>query len=100
MSASYKYIADGAEIYRRSFSIIRSEAELSRFTPEESQVAVRVIHACGMVEIARDLVFAPGFVTAGRSALRAGKPILCDTKMVANGVTRARLPSNNEVVCT
>jgi len=100
MTASYDYISDGAEIYRRSFAMIRNEAELSRFTPDEARIAVRVIHACGMVEIARDLVFSPEFTGAARGALLAGKPILCDSKMVANGVTRARLPAGNEVICT
>ena len=100
MSAGFDYARDGAEIYRRSFSIIRAEADLSRFTADEARVAVRVIHACGMVEIARDLVFSPGFASAARSALLAGKPILCDSKMVANGITRARLPADNQVVCT
>jgi precorrin-8X/cobalt-precorrin-8 methylmutase len=100
MTASYDYISDGAEIYRRSFAIIRKEAELSRFTPDESRIAVRVIHACGMVDVARDIVFAPEFTHAARAALLAGKPIFCDSKMVANGVTRARLPASNEVICT
>ncbi len=100
MTASYDYIADGAEIYRRSFAIIRNEAELSRFTPDEARVAVRVIHACGMVDVARDLVFSPDFTDSARAALLAGKPIFCDSKMVANGVTRARLPAGNEVICT
>jgi precorrin-8X/cobalt-precorrin-8 methylmutase len=96
----YDYIRDGAEIYRRSFSIIRSEANLSRFAPDEAQVAVRIIHACGMVEIAEGLRFSPGSVAAARTALKAGAPILCDGKMVANGITRARLPANNEIICT
>jgi len=100
MTASYDYISDGAEIYRRSFAIIRSEAELSRFSKDEARVAVRVIHACGMVDVARDLVFSPDFTAAARAALLAGKPILCDSKMVANGITGARLPANNEVICT
>lgn len=100
MTASYDYIADGAEIYRRSFSIIRSEADLSRFSKDEARVAVRVIHACGMVDVARDLVFSPEFTSAARAALLAGMPIFCDSKMVANGVTRARLPVGNEVICT
>jgi precorrin-8X/cobalt-precorrin-8 methylmutase len=100
MSAEYDYARDGAEIYRRSFAIIRGEADLSRFTPDEARVAVRVIHACGMVEIARDLVFSPHFTTAARSALLEGKPVFCDSKMVANGITRARLPANNDIVCT
>jgi precorrin-8X/cobalt-precorrin-8 methylmutase len=100
MSAEYDYARDGAEIYRRSFAIIRSEADLSRFAQDEARVAVRIIHACGMVEIARDLVFGPGFVAAARGALLQGKPIFCDSKMVANGITRARLPAGNEIVCT
>lgn len=96
----YDYIRDGAEIYRRSFATIRAEADLARFTPDEARVAVRVIHACGMVEIASDLVFSPDFAEAARKALLAGKPILCDSQMVANGITRARLPKANAVVCT
>jgi precorrin-8X/cobalt-precorrin-8 methylmutase len=94
------YIRDGAEIYRNSFAIIRREADLARFTPEEEPVAVRIIHACGMVEAAADIAFAPGACAAARAALRAGAPVLCDAKMVANGVTRARLPAGNEVICT
>jgi precorrin-8X/cobalt-precorrin-8 methylmutase len=97
---SYDYIRDGAAIYARSFAIIRAEADLSRFTPEEARVAVRVIHACGMTDAAGDIRFAPGFVAAARASLLAGKPILCDAQMVAHGVTRARLPAENEVVCT
>lgn len=100
MSAAYDYEKDGAAIYKRSFSIIRSEAELSRFTPSEEKVAVRIIHACGEVKVAPDILFAPGAVDAGRAALKAGAPILCDVSMVSNGVTRARLPAGNEVVCT
>ncbi len=94
------YIRDGAEIYRRSFAIIRSEADLSRFSPDEERVAVRVIHACGMVEVAADIMFSRGAVLAGIAALEAGAPILCDSKMVSNGITRARLPRANEVICT
>jgi precorrin-8X/cobalt-precorrin-8 methylmutase len=94
------YVRDGAEIYRRSFAIIRLEADLSRFGPEEERIAVRVIHACGMVDVAADLAFAPGAAAAGIAALAAGAPILCDAKMVANGITRARLPRGNDVVCT
>jgi precorrin-8X/cobalt-precorrin-8 methylmutase len=94
------YIRDGAEIYRRSFAIIRSEADLGRFTKEEERVAVRMIHACGMVEIVPDIAFAPGAVKTGIAALQAGAPILCDSQMVANGVTRARLPCDNRVICT
>ncbi|MEA2834593.1 MAG: precorrin-8X/cobalt-precorrin-8 methylmutase [Methylobacteriaceae bacterium] len=94
------YIRDGAAIYERSFAIIRAEADLVRFSPEEERVAVRIIHASGMVEIASEIVFSPGVVAAARAALIAGAPILCDSKMVANGITRARLPANNEVICT
>lgn len=96
----FDYVRDGAEIYRRSFATIRAEADLARFSPEEETVAVRIIHACGMVEIARDLVFSPEAVTRARSALRGGAPILCDSRMVANGVIKTRLPSRNEVICT
>jgi precorrin-8X/cobalt-precorrin-8 methylmutase len=96
----YSYIRDGAEIYRRSFATIRAEADLRRFTSEQEPVAVRVIHACGQVEAARDLVFSETFVAAAKGALAAGAPILCDSKMVADGVTRARLPADNPVICT
>ena len=94
------YIRDGAEIYRRSFAIIRAEADLSRFSAEEADVAVRMIHACGMVEVANEIAMSPGFADNARWALIGGAPILCDSKMVANGITRARLPSGNEIVCT
>ena len=94
------YVRDGAEIYRRSFSIIRSEADLARFSKAEERVAVRLIHACGMVEVARDIVMSPGFADNARWALIAGAPVLCDSRMVANGITRARLPAANDVVCT
>jgi precorrin-8X/cobalt-precorrin-8 methylmutase len=100
MTVRRDYLTDGAEIYRRSFAIIRREADLARFTPEEERVAVRIIHACGMVDTAADIVFSPGAVRAGTTALEAGAPILCDSKMVANGVTRARLPRDNAVICT
>lgn len=100
MTVRHDYVRDGAEIYRRSFAIIRSEAELSRFSPEEEVVAVRVIHACGIVEAASDMAFTPGAAKIGRAALASGAPILCDARMVANGVTRARLPARNEVICT
>ena len=96
----YDYIRDGAAIYRNSFAIIRREADLARFDAFEERVAVRVIHACGMVDIAPDLVFSPGAAKAGIEALAAGAPILCDANMVAYGVTRARLPKNNEVICS
>lgn len=99
MPSPYDYERDGAEIYRRSFAIIRAEADLARFSPLEERVAVRLIHTSGMVELARDLVFSPGFAEAATRALQRGAPILCDAKMVASGVTRARLPANNEVLC-
>jgi precorrin-8X/cobalt-precorrin-8 methylmutase len=94
------YLRDGDAIYRQSFAIIRAEAELERFSADEADVAVRMLHACGMVEAARHIVFAEGAVTAARSALHTGASILCDSEMVSHGVTRARLPANNEVVCT
>jgi precorrin-8X/cobalt-precorrin-8 methylmutase len=100
MTGDRAYIRDGAEIYRRSFAIIRREADLARFTAEEERVAVRIIHACGIVAAASDLVFAPGAALAGIAALAAGAPILCDAKMVSNGVTRIRLPRDNAVICT
>jgi precorrin-8X/cobalt-precorrin-8 methylmutase len=100
MSTRFAYIRDGAEIYRRSFAIIRAEADLRRFSADEEKVAVRLIHACGLVESAQDFVFSPGAVARARAALVAGAPILCDSKMVANGVTRSRLPKANDVICT
>ena len=100
MNPTHDYIRDGAEIYRRSFAIIRAEADLARFTAEEERVAVRIIHASGMVEVASDIAFSPGAVLAGIGALASGAPILCDAKMVSNGVTRARLPADNPVICT
>ncbi|WP_425532020.1 precorrin-8X methylmutase [Ancylobacter koreensis] len=100
MSIPTDYERDGNAIYERSFAIIREEAELGRFTPDEADVAVRMIHACGLVEAAFAIDFAPGVVRAARNALNAGAPILCDAAMVAHGITRARLPANNEVICT
>jgi precorrin-8X/cobalt-precorrin-8 methylmutase len=94
------YIRDGAEIYRNSFAIIRAEADLARFSKAEERVAVRIIHACGMVEVAKEIAMSPGFADNARWALIGGAPILCDSKMVANGITRARLPAGNEIVCT
>ena len=94
------YIRDGAEIYRRSFSIIRAEAKLARFNSLEEKVAVRIIHACGMVEIADDIEMSAEFAEKARAALLRGAPILCDAKMVAQGITRSRLPANNPVICT
>ncbi len=97
---TYSYVRDGAEIYRRSFAIIREEANLTKFSTDEAPVAVRVIHASGQVEAAADLIFSPGFVDAAREALDGGAPILCDAKMIASGITRARLPAANPVICT
>jgi precorrin-8X/cobalt-precorrin-8 methylmutase len=94
------YLRDGAAIYERSFAIIRAEAELSRFSADEAEVAVRMIHACGQVELARHIVFGGNLVAAARAALAAGAPILCDCEMVAHGITRARLPASNDVICT
>jgi precorrin-8X/cobalt-precorrin-8 methylmutase len=94
------YIRDGEAIYRRSFAIIREEADLSRFDAEEADVAVRMIHAAGLVALAEDMVFARGAVAAARAALAAGAPILCDAEMVAQGITRRFLPAGNDVVCT
>jgi precorrin-8X/cobalt-precorrin-8 methylmutase len=100
MTRQHDYIRDGAEIYRRSFAIIRQEANLTRFTPEEERVAVRIIHACGIVEAAADIAFSPGAVLTGIAALEAGAPVLCDSKMVSNGITRTRLPRANDIICT
>jgi precorrin-8X/cobalt-precorrin-8 methylmutase len=94
------YLRDGAEIYRRSFATIRAEADLDGLDPVHERVAVRMIHACGMVDLVADLAASPGFWRAGDAALRAGAPILCDTAMVASGITRSRLPAGNDVVCT
>ncbi len=96
----YDYIKDGDAIYRQSFAIIRSEADLSGFAEDEAELAVRMIHAAGMVEAAQHFVFGPDFVTAARRALQAGAPILCDAEMVARGITAARLPADNPVICT
>ncbi|CAG8869452.1 Precorrin-8X methylmutase [Pseudomonas fluorescens] len=94
------YIRDGQEIYRNSFRIIREEARLDRIPADLEKLAVRVIHACGMVDAIDGLQFSPGAGTAGREALAKGAPILCDAHMVAEGVTRTRLPANNPVICT
>ncbi len=97
---NFDYIRDGSAIYRRSFAIIRAEADLTGIPPGLEDVAIRVAHACGMVEIIPDLRFSPGVGAAARAALRGGKAILCDSQMVAHGITRARLPAANPVVCT
>ncbi|MBD8065408.1 precorrin-8X methylmutase [Devosia sp. PTR5] len=96
----YDYIKDGDAIYRQSFATIRAEADLSRFSDPEAELAVRMIHAAGMVEAAEHFIFGPGFVAAARTALNAGASILCDAEMVARGVTAARLPAQNPVICT
>lgn len=96
----YDYLKDGTAIYERSFAIIREEADLSRFSETEADVAVRMIHAAGLVEAARHFSFSPDFVVAAREALLGGAPIFCDAEMVARGVTAARLPAANEVICT
>jgi precorrin-8X/cobalt-precorrin-8 methylmutase len=100
LSTRYDYIQDGAAIYERSFAIIRAEADLSRFSGTAARVVVRMIHACGMTDLPADVEMSADFAKAGEAALKAGAPILCDAKMVANGVTRARLPAGNDVICT
>jgi len=100
VSVRREYICDGAQIYRESFATIRREADLSAFSVEESAVVVRMIHACGMVDIASDVCMSKNFVSCARSALAAGAPILCDSEMVAHGITRSRLPADNLVLCT
>lgn len=94
------YETEGAEIYRRSFATIRAESRLGGLPADVATVAVRMIHACGMTDLVDDLVASPGAVRAGRAALRAGAPVLCDAQMVASGITRSRLPAANEIVCT
>lgn len=97
---THVYEKDGAAIYRQSFATIRAEADLAGLPADVSQVAVRMIHACGMVDLVRDLSYTPAAVARAREALRAGAPILCDVQMVASGVTRKRLPADNDVLCT
>jgi precorrin-8X/cobalt-precorrin-8 methylmutase len=96
----FEYVKDGAEIYRRSFATIRAEADLAGLPEDVARVAVRMIHACGQVDLVEDLVFSPGVVARAREALDAGAPVLCDAQMVASGITRRRLPAGNDVVCT
>ncbi len=96
----HDYIRDGAEIYRQSFATIRAEADLSAFSPDIAQVVVRMIHASGEVDLTGSIGATPNVVTAARTALRSGAPILCDVNMVAAGITRRRLPADNEVICT
>jgi precorrin isomerase len=94
------YIRDGAEIYRQSFATIRAEAQLDCLPADFDKVAVRLIHACGMIDIVTDLDYSIDAVRVGRTALAAGAPILCDARMVADGVTRKRLPADNRVICS
>jgi precorrin-8X/cobalt-precorrin-8 methylmutase len=96
----FDYVRDGAEIYRRSFATIRGEADLDRFPADLAQVVVRMIHSCGMTDLPRDVACSDALVGQARAALRDGAPILCDAQMVAAGITRARLPAGNEVICT
>lgn len=96
----HTYEKDGAAIYKESFLIIRAESDLARFDADEEQVAVRMIHAAGMVDLAPYIHFSPGFVVAARDALNNGAPIFCDARMVSEGVTRKRLPADNDVICT
>jgi precorrin-8X/cobalt-precorrin-8 methylmutase len=95
----FDYEKDGTEIYRRSFATIRAEADLAGLPADVAQVAVRMIHACGMTDLVQDIAYSPGVVASARAALQAGAPILCDAQMVASGVTRKRLPADNEVLC-
>ncbi|MFT9215930.1 MAG: precorrin-8X methylmutase [Acetobacter malorum] len=97
---AYDYIRDGAAIYKRSFATIRAEADLSGFPPEQAQIVVRIIHACGMVDVAQSVAMTEDFVSSARASLKKSCAILCDSEMVAHGITRARLPAENEVVCT
>jgi len=97
---NHSFETNGAEIYRRSFAMIRAEADLARFDADAEPIAVRMVHAAGLIGLAAQLHFSPGFVLAVRTALAAGAPILCDAHMVSEGVTRSRLPASNEVLCT
>lgn len=100
MSARHDYIRDGGAIYARSFAMIRAESDLARWSGAAERVVVRMIHACGMTDLPRDVEMSDDFAAAGEAALKAGAPILCDVRMVADGVTRTRLPVKNDVICT
>jgi precorrin-8X/cobalt-precorrin-8 methylmutase len=100
LSTRHAYIRDGAAIYERSFAIIRAESDLSRFSGTAERVVVRMIHACGMTDLPKDVAMSPDFAEVAEAALANGAPILCDARMVADGVTRARLPAKNAVICT
>jgi precorrin-8X/cobalt-precorrin-8 methylmutase len=95
-----EYLRNGDEIYRKSFAIIRAETNLENLSPDLAHVAVRLIHACGMTDIVKDLAASLDAVKIGRKALAEGASILCDSQMVANGITKARLPNNNQIICT
>lgn len=96
----YDYIHDGKIIYQNSFATIRKEADLSNFTEDEARIAVRVIHACGRIEITKNIIFSPDFIEKSEQALFMGSMIFCDSEMVAHGITRRRLPANNKIICT
>ncbi len=96
----YDYETDGATIYRHSFATIRAEADLARFGPDEEPLVVRMIHAAGLVGLEADIRIAPGAAAAARAALEGGAPVLCDARMVSEGITRPRLPAYNAVICT
>jgi len=96
----HAYEKDGAKIYAQSFATIRAEADLARFSKDEEPVVVRMIHAAGLVGLERDVHFSPGMAATARAALAAGAPILCDARMISEGITRARLPADNAVICT
>ena len=96
----YEYEKDGAEIYRRSFATIRAETDLTGLPEDVARVAVRMVHACGQVDLTEDLAYSPDIVARAREALDAGAPVFCDAEMVASGITRRRLPKDNDVVCT
>ena len=96
----FDYVRDGAEIYRRSFSAIRAEADLARFPADVARVVVRMIHSCGMTDLPADVGYSDGVVRAARTALAGGAPVLCDAQMVASGITRRRLPAANKIICT
>ncbi|GAB2174981.1 precorrin-8X methylmutase [Dongia sp. agr-C8] len=96
----HAYEKDGAKIYAQSFATIRAEADLARFSKDEEPVVVRMIHAAGLVGLERDVHFTPGMAATARAALAAGAPILCDARMISEGITRARLPADNAVICT
>lgn len=100
MDEIHDYEKDGAVIYRASFATIRNEADLSAVPADLEKTAVRLIHACGMVDLIGDLAFSPDAAGAAKAALQAGRPILCDSEMVSHGVTRKRLPADNDVICT